>query len=129
MTFSRLSVVLVFLIAAGTIAGSAATLVVGSSGLGASKEVIGQCQAAPTVTINDDGGAPAEITTVMVSGIDDSACAGTTLKITLVGPAGGAVSTEKSASIGPGDTSKTFNFTSEHIERGDVTEGQTVFQS
>lgn len=128
MTFSRLSAFLVFLIALGTVAGSAATLVVGSSRLGASTESIGQCQAAPTVTIDDDGGTPAEVTTVLVSGIDDSACAGTTLKITLVGAGGSAVSTERSAPIHAGDSSKSFNFTSEHITRSDVAAGQTVFE-
>ena len=128
MTASRVAVLVTCLVGAATVAGSAASIAVDAGHLGAAREAAAQCQGTPPVTIDDNGGSPAEVTTVTVSSIDGGACDGSTLKITLVGAGGAAMSTERSAVISSGDTQKVFNYASEHIELNDVAGASTVFE-
>lgn len=119
MALMRLALTLLGCITALTaLTGSAATITNTVSHLGASSLAAGLCDQTFTITRQtayEPSLGQDEVTTVTVSDIDGSACAGRTLKVVLTDASQNVLGSQKTAAVATSDIAKTLDFSTDNI--------------
>ncbi len=114
------------LLAGSAVFGSATGITNAVDKLGGSSAQIATCDASigtSIATAYEPGISEYEVTTVTITGIDDTACDGAVVKVTLSDVGGAAVGTEvTSTAIASGDTSKILTFSTQNLSAVDATQ-------